>query len=475
MYVIQVNKMEKYKFVRDSSIRIPASLKKELWFKLLVKTLTRKSKAYEGAPGGDVDIKKYYDVNKEDKELLVPRFIHLQGCDYELIDNIPDGEDIYIKSKVVPRNDRQKEAMDWFIENDNGVLCLSPGEGKTVISIASICSIGKKAIIFVHKDSLVDQWRERFLEHSEVREDQIARLRTSSVEKDLTKPIIVTTVQTFCSIVKNVPNSRQLITDANIGVGIWDECHTSVSAEQFSKTSLNLPCRRVYGLSATPKRSDGNSDIIGLHLGPVFIPQSSGIDTMDPKIIMLKFDHKVMCKHYNYIMHRTKYDSDNKIKPFFDTSRYLSQLIKSKVYIKNIQRIVRQISKSDRHLLFIADRIKILDAAAKGCVDQNEVGFFIPRSGKERDAHLARRLVFSTPGSSRDGTDKKELDCLILATAVGNIEQAAGRVVRTSKGKQQPVILDLVDTGDDRLISRSYSRLKFYNQKKWTVEERILD
>jgi len=116
-----------------------------------------------------------------------------------------------------------------------------------------------------------------------------------------------------------------------------------------------------------------------------------------------------------------------------------------------------------------------LDIASEVCKDKSEVGFFIPRSGKNRDEHLTRRLVFSTYGSSRDGTDKKEIDCLVLATPVSNIEQATGRAVRSSPGKDQPVIIDLVDMEDDSLMGRYHYRLGFYNRKNWNVEEKEID
>jgi superfamily II DNA or RNA helicase len=465
--------------IKDSAIRIPVDSNKDKeWFARIIRDLTRQSRSYQQTADSDapnVDIRKYYDTDKSTRELMIPRFYELPAM-FQITDRSIVGKDISITSKVVPRNERQKESIKWFETNTNGILCLSPGEGKTVVSIHSICTIGKKSIIFVHKDSLASQWVDKFLEHTDISEDNISRLRSSSFEEDLQKDIIITTVQTFCSLVKRKPPElmKKVLNDAQIGIAIWDECHTSVSAEQFSRTSIWIPSKRIYGLSATPSRLDGNTDIIYKHLGQVYVPVSSGIDTMAPKVILLKFDHGVMKNHKNYITHLTKYDRDNNIKPFFDTARYLSLLVKSEPYKKAIKKLVMEVSKSTRHLLFLADRIKILDHASQACKNKEEVGFFIPRSKNERDAHLQRRLVFSTYGSARDGTNKEILDCLILATPVSNLEQAVGRVVRSHPDKQQPVVIDLVDIGDDNLINRAKYRIGFYTEKNWQIEEKIL-
>jgi superfamily II DNA or RNA helicase len=463
--------------VRDSCIRIPIDESKGTWwFNKLVLDLRRKERAHNAEPEDAPIIKYYYGKDMDRRHLMIPRYYPLRGIPYVVDDVMPDGQDIDITSNIVPRNDRQKETVEYITNSDQGVICLSPGEGKTVISIHSICQIGKRAIIFVHKDSLADQWKQRFLEFTDIKEDQIARLKTSKFEQQVTNyPIVISTVQTFCSAIDRVENFYDIIRTANFGVAFWDECHTSVSAESFSKSSLHLPCRRTFGLSATPKRLDGNTDIMNYHLGSVFEPFAQGIDTMVPKVVLLKFDHGVMkSKKANWVMHSTGWDKNKGKQPKFDRTRYLTQLCKSKTYKDKIRLIINQISKTERKALFLADRIDILDEAAKGCVNKAQIGFFIPRSGKERDEHLKRKMVFSTYGSARDGTDKKELDCLILATSTSNLEQAAGRVVRSAENKQQPVIFDFVDIADERFINKAKKRIEYYQSKGWPIEEKLL-
>jgi superfamily II DNA or RNA helicase len=467
-------------FIRDSCIRIPiAEGKGTYWFEAIVRDLRRYEKRHMAKDDEPQLRKDYYDKDLNRMDLMIPRYYPLKNVPFAVRNEMTTGKDIDIQPKSKPRNARQIESIDYLSTSYNGILCLSPGEGKTVVSILSVCNIGKKTIVFVHKDNLAEQWFDRFQEHSHVGDNQMIRLSTNKFQKQIMEyDIIVSTVQTFCRCIDRYKNFYELIRRANIGVAIWDECHTSVSAEQFSKSSLHIPCRRTFGLSATPKRLDGNTDIMNYHLGPVYQPFAEGIDTMTPKVVLIKFDHGVMKKSKNWIFRDTQYDRNNNganHRPRFDPTRYLKKLCTSDEYIKKIRFITNQISKSDRKMLFIADRIKILDHAAKGCVNSEEVGFFIPRSGKKlKFEHLKRKMVFSTYGSSRDGTDKKELDCLVLATTTSNLEQATGRVIRSSKGKQQPIIMDFVDTGDEYFINKAKNRILYYQQKGWPIEEKEL-
>ena len=82
--------------------------------------------------------------------------------------------------------------------------------------------------------------------------------------------------------------------------------------------------------------------------------------------------------------------------------------------------------------------------------------------------------MFSTYGSARDGTDKESFDCILMATPIGNIEQAVGRVVRSMKGKVQPVVIDIVDSGCPDMVKRAEYRMRYYDSKEWEIEEKVL-
>jgi len=466
--------------VRDSCIRIPVTdeIKKKSWFRQIQIFLTRKEVPFGAKNDNDVIFKKYYRVDKEAKELLIPRFYPVPKSEIKLIDQIPKGKDIEVESNIKPRNSLQADAMMWMTKNKKGILCLQPGEGKTVVAIEAICRIGKKSIIYVHKDSLVKQWHERFMEHTEIQPSRITRLRSDKYKEQLlNSDIVITTAQLMCSLLKNHPDVTDVLKEADFGIAVWDECHTCAGAEQYSRSSLHTPAARVYGLSATPKRSDGNTDVMELNLGKVFVPDNSDSSTMIPKIIQLKFKHGIILRHHDYLFRNTDWDRKQKYKAGeLDRDRYLKLIVTSKSsrYLKVLRDVVKKVAHSDRTMILLSDRIRILDELAKVCPNEDEVGFFIPRSGKNRDEHLTRRLVFSTFGSCRDGVDKPEVDCLVLANPCGNWEQAIGRAIRSKNGKQQPVIIDVVDLDYDGYVRWAERRKDQYLEKGWKVEERII-
>lgn len=460
-------------FIRTSCIRIPLQLEGESWFPIVKQSLTRVSSSYE-----DPSIKQttlFYDVR--DGHLLIPRYYPIENFGHDALTYLPEGKNISFQFKTQWRNDLQADGYNMLISQDRGILSLPPGEGKTVVAIGAICKIGKKAIIFVHKDSLVNQWKDRFIMHSTVTESDIGLLETADCQGILDKPIVITTVQTMLSMIKRLPYIEKVLLDANFGVSIWDECHTSTGAEMYSKTSLYLPCKRTFGLSATPERADQNHDIIGMHLGMVYKPEGKS-KTLDPRILMVHFDHKAVAYHKQYIYwgipdrngnHKLKY-------PRFDLPRYLAMLTSKKndEYIKKMRQIVKYVHERKRNTLFIADRIKILDLCSKVIPNRNDVGFFIPRSGDQRDSDLLKPFVFSTPGSSRDGTDKEAFDCLIMATPISNIEQARGRICRYLPNKPEPIVIDVVDTGCEDLVKRAAWRESFYKEKGWKIDKKFI-
>jgi hypothetical protein len=94
-------------------------------------------------------------------------------------------------------------------------------------------------------------------------------------------------------------------------------------------------------------------------------------------------------------------------------------------------------------------------------------------SGDKIDV-LDCQLVFSTPGKMRDGVDIPQKDCLIMSTPISNIEQMCGRIVRISRNKEEPIIIDMVDIGEKEIYKTLFSRVKYYEKKKWKVKYVLL-
>jgi len=440
-------------FKRKSGIFIPKEYENSAFYIGVKNKLTRYIKDYNTSVRHTL-----YFYEENENGMKIPRFFPIQqyvNCKIE--DCIDKGKKIKIKTNIVPKNNIQEKSMQYLI-NNNAVLQLKPGMGKTVISIYVLAQLKLKTIILVHRQSLVDQWFERILQFTDLDSSNIGILSSFNYQDVLiSKDIIISTVQSFMAAErKNKIDFEKYLEDAQIGLFIADEVHTSVGAPTFSKCSLNIPAgTRVIGLSATPYRWDGNGDIIDFHLGNVFsIDSCEGI--MGSKVVTILFHSGLLASRKRYLYWGGK----------FQRSRYLTILRKSNILMAIIKKLINQI-ENDREVIFVAERIKFLDECMKICKNENKINFI---SGVALEDVLSKQIIFTTPGKMRDGVDISHKDCLVMTSPISNIEQMVGRIVREHENKQTPIIFDLVDL-DIKDISRTfYKRCTYYESNKWPIK-----
>ncbi len=413
---------------------------------------------------------KFY--SEGETSILTPRFFDVEKFipNIKIINNTCEGEDIHVTHNISLRSEIQKKAAKVMLENNEVLIQLEPGVGKTVISIYVICELKKKTIILVHRDSLVEQWKERFtlskpeinngLPFTSLNDDDIAVLSSSTFVKDLKKPIIITTVQTFLSLLNRKRKEFLIeLNNANIGIMIADEVHTSVGAPTFSNCSIHIPARRIYGLSATPYRYDGNSDIINYHLGPLFQEEDSE-GTLSPNVNIILFDYQIVAERRKWIYWAGE----------FQRSRYLKVLKNSKSFMNLCNTLLTKMINDNRDIIFVAERIKFLESISKICKIESK-SLFIAGSTLEE---LKKQVVFSTPGKIRDGVDRPQKDCLIMTSPISNISQISGRITRSMKDKPTPLIFDIVDIGCIDIARTIFKRVEYYEKKNWNIIYRYI-
>ena len=436
---------------------------------------------------GNIDyIKKVFYIEDEDGGILIPRYYPISD---EIVDMSEEGENIDIESIIEPRNERQRKAIDFLINNTKGILQLEPGSGKTVVTIAAICKIKKKTIIFAHKDSLIEQWKNEFLKFTNIKKSDMGRLSSSNYQKCLkTKKIIFSTPHIIPIDLKKDKKIIQCLQNSRIGVMVVDECHVGIGPEQFSKSSIFIPSKRTFGLSATPSRSDGNDDLLNYHLGDVTTFPSEEGELIKPIVFMIYFPFKIYSGFYKYVNWGGK----------FILSRYYKQMVKSKYYNKLVSKWIRESYEKGRKTLVLGKNIKpLLQLISDVGCPKEDVGIFSPGAKDKKyikqtdkltdtmDMDIAfkeKKIVFSTYTACRDGNNRPDLDCLIMSCPTSNVEQAIGRVLRYKEGKKQPIVLDLVDTEGpmtyckalEKKVSMfenmSEKRLELYKKKKWDVK-----
>lgn len=350
------------------------------------------------------------------------------------------------------------------MKNPFSLLQLEPGTGKTVITISAISKLKKKTLVLVHRDSLVEQWIERFKQFTDIKDEQIGRMSSKTFVQDLNyKDIIITTAQTFISILKRQKRILlKTLKNANLGIFVADEVHTTLGARTFSICSICVPVRRVIGLSATPYRLDGNSDIIVYHSGKLFKDEDSA-GTVPAKVTFILFNSGLSIGKVN------KYITWGGV---FRKERYLNKLKDSDQFMKISEFLLKYTLKQNRKVLFIGERIKKLLKIFFDKIKARKT-LFIAGIGMDT-LSPNMEVVFSTPQKMRDGVDAPWLDCIIMTSPIGNISQMVGRTTRAYPKKNLTLIFDMVDLAYKEIYKSAWYRLKYYDEKGWEINFKVM-
>ncbi len=154
----------------------------------------------------------------------------------------------------------QDKAVKKIKESDLGILMAPPGAGKTVMACKLISDRKVSTLVLVHRQPLLDQWKERISNFLNIPIKEIGTL--SGSKKKMTGKIDVGMLQSISRLddLSEIAEKYSQI--------IIDECH-HIPATSFEAILKQLPARFVVGLSATPYRKDGLEKIMFLQCGPV--------------------------------------------------------------------------------------------------------------------------------------------------------------------------------------------------------------
>ena len=145
------------------------------------------------------------------------------------------------------------------VVNGHGGLLEAPTRsGKTLCSIEIACRLGGSTLILVDSVELQGQWQEEIAKHVRV---PCGIIREDRFDYGPAWPFVVGTVQTIAR--------RQLSEEARRSwrTVIVDECKSAPCSTVWG-AMRRLYSRYVFGLSATPDRSDGLGAGVGWVIGP---------------------------------------------------------------------------------------------------------------------------------------------------------------------------------------------------------------
>lgn len=223
-----------------------------------------------GGPGAVRDLKPRIDVSiqhpRDPRWTLVPRgAVDVLGAAGVAIYNeeataitiqrcLPAG--VVFGGKLRPYQTRVLRKAE---HETTGVIVAPPGAGKTVTCLAIAHAIGLKPLVFVTTKDLADQWVDAATQFYGQPLHKIGSGKNNGAGP----------VGTVC-IVKTLEKWKpKELADLGLqhGVLFVDECH-HVPAKTILSVLWHIGCLRRFGVSATPKRADGLTDLLYWCMGP---------------------------------------------------------------------------------------------------------------------------------------------------------------------------------------------------------------
>ena len=322
----------------------------------------------------------------------------------------------------------------------------------TTIAVYALCSLAKKTLIVVHKEFLLEQWKERIAQFAPTA--RVGTLRGKVVDVD-GKDVVVSLLQSLS--MKEYP--AEVFRD--FGFGIIDECHHT-AAEVFSRALKKMTFKYTLGLSATLKRKDGLSKVFVWHLGDVVHAVHRRSDAVEVRVIDFHDSDPAYSKEEK--MFGDKLNVTRMINNICDF------LPRTRAIADAVLEVLDQ--EPERKILVLSDRRAHL-AVLKSMFDEAGVssGFYMGGMAQaELKASEALPVILGTFHISHEGLDIRGLDTLVLASPKSDVIQASGRILRDKPEERRhtPLILDVVD-GFSIFHGQAKKRAAYYASCKYDI------
>lgn len=356
---------------------------------------------------------------------------------------------------------QQQEVADVSVDHLNahggGILQLRCGFGKTIIALHLFARLRVKVLVLVHKEFLMNQWKERIAQF--LPDAKVGTLQAKTVDVE-DRDIVIGMLQSVA--VGKYPENVY----TEFGLCCFDECH-HLGAEVFSKSLDIARTRYMLGLSATPDRKDRLRKVFDWQLGKVMYKVEAKV-TQHVYVEVLSFQDTTVDTSpagTTVIRHNGRamlYEE----KPAF-RAKLLSYLVDSKGRMEALMASVLEYAKdSNRRILVLSERRKHLEDIGKALEASGvEHGFYWGGvKQKDLDEAATRQVVLGTYHMASEGMDVPVLNTVFLASPKSDVKQSVGRILRKTDHTVLPTIIDFVDASLPCFARQLHIRKRFYKQ-----------
>ncbi len=350
---------------------------------------------------------------------------------FPFVDLRPSFGEIDVKDLVVPRTEEQAMAWDALSRNNNGILNLGCGKGKTKLAQKKIAQMRTPTLVVVPDGGVLDQWQKSIYGDDRTPPGLSFKGELGIIQGttfDWKRPITLALVTTLALKIRDGKIPEELF--RYFGLIIYDEVH-QMGAPVFSQAAWPFYGDRI-GLTATVKREDGLDPIYRYHIGEPFYSDLK--QDMIPLIYFQKtpstFDHtpakRGSATNISVLRTMLATDLNANITRYWSIKEALDQGRKILVLGHSLKHLILF------HEMFPGSGLitgKTPTADRLGILRSNQLTFAIARLGST-------------------GVDDDRLDTLFWLTPAKSLiqmQQSIGRVQRFREGKRQPVVVIFED------------------------------
>lgn len=414
-------------------------------------------------PGGDGQFRlRMWEESKN--HLICPREFfpksHYGTFKFPVVDIKPQFEYVDFEDRIIPRDAEQQRAWEALKANDNGILNLACGKGKTILAIKKIAQMKGPALVIVPNGGILSQWREAIQGSNNKQSGLGIPGDVGLIQGDFFQwdcPVVLALVSSLWPRIEDGRIPTEMY--RKFKTIIFDECH-QIGAPKFSITAKPFYGNRI-GLTATLHREDGLDPIYRYHIGEPFYS-----DLTQDLVPLIYFQQTpVVINHLESVS---------------TTGMVNISMLRGALgrdYMANVARFyqIKKAVDSGRKVLCLShsvNQLRLFHAMFPGS------SLIIGDTDKDARMDLLRNsnVCFATASLGATGVDDDRLDTLFWLTPFRSkisLQQSMGRIQRRREGKKQPIMVvfeEWLTTPLKKLTMRLKSNLREWGYEFQTLK-----
>lgn len=358
----------------------------------------------------------------------------------------------------------QEKALELLFQHGYGIAKAATGFGKTVLAAALIARYQTSTLIIADRTSLAEQWAHelnKFLKPG--LSDKMEIGQWYGGKKELTGKIDIVLTQSFGRSKESEPDL------SGYGLVIYDECHHAASSTGMQILN-SVAASHVFGLSATPERTDQLDQSVLMAIGPIRYEYSEAQKAQErglARIIKLRCSY---IRLFEEDLHFTEI-----------TRKVFENDLRNEQIAKDVKEAVWQ-GRTPMVLTHSKEHARVLKNKLHDSADHVFL-LYGDQSSKQNSAQIAAMkavpddqslIVIATGQKAGEGFSFSRLDTLFLTCPVSSAQvltQYTGRLDRPYPGKNELQVYDYADPGVPVLRRQFYKRMKTYAENGWSVPQ----